>query len=130
MALSTYSAVLFAIACFLTSGSASAPLRGTSNTPERGNLEPTWRVDLTSVVGSASLGKVFGRTREYQGLPQASLWFTSNETLVATFVTREGQPELPVEMVWRQPLGRELRFPLLKCSLFKAIVRGFSFRAC
>ena len=94
MALSTYSAVLFAIACFLTSGSASAPLSGTSNAPERGNLEPKWRVDLTSIVGSASLGKVFGRTREYQGLPQASLWFTSNETLVATFVTREGQPEL------------------------------------
>lgn len=94
MALSTCWAVLFATACFLTSGSARAPLRGTGSTPKHGTVDPTWRSDLTDVVGGVSLGKVFGRVREYQGLPQASLWFTNNDTLVATFVTREGQRNL------------------------------------
>ncbi len=31
----------------------------------------------------------FGHTGEYKDLPRTSLWFTDNDTIVATFVTRE-----------------------------------------
>jgi hypothetical protein len=46
------------------------------------------------VIESAHLGEVFGRGRESAALPRTSLWFTDNDTLVATFVSREGSGEL------------------------------------
>lgn len=90
MALLTSSAVLFAVACSLISGSAAAPVI----TPKHETVTPKWRTNLRSVIGSAPLGQVFGRTREYKALPRTSLWFTDNNTIVATLVTREGKPSL------------------------------------
>lgn len=55
---------------------------------------PKWRISLKSAIGSPPLGKVFGRVQEYKALPRTSLWFTDNNTLVATFVIREGKGDL------------------------------------
>lgn len=54
------------------------------------SVSPAWSKDLHAAVGSAPLGQVFGRKRERRGLPETSLWFLGDSTIVATFVTREG----------------------------------------
>lgn len=63
---------------------------GAFATPQPDSVSPAWSRDLHAAVGSAPLGQVFGRKRERRGLPETSLWFLGDSTIVATFVTREG----------------------------------------
>lgn len=85
MALSIFSAALFAVACFLSSASGAAAQH---NEP----VTAKWRVDLRSAIGNAfPLGTVLGHGREYQHAPRTSLCFTDNNTIVATFVILEGE---------------------------------------
>jgi hypothetical protein len=81
----TYSAVVFVIACFLSSASGAAPAQ--HNEP----VTAKWRVDIHAAIGGTPLPVVWGRIQEYKGRPRTSLWFTDNNTIVATFVTREGK---------------------------------------
>jgi hypothetical protein len=89
MALSISSGVLFAIVCFLSSGSTVALQHETALAPKDGTVGPKWRTDLRSAIENVPLGEVFGHVREYKALPRTSLWFTNNDTIVATLVTRE-----------------------------------------
>jgi hypothetical protein len=50
-----------------------------------------WRVDIRPAIGGTPLPVVWGRVQEFKGPPKTSLWFTDNNTLIATFVTREGK---------------------------------------
>ena len=55
-----------------------------------GSVSPSWSADLRSVIGNKPLGIVAGgKGHEYEYKPKTSLWFTDNNTVVATFVTRE-----------------------------------------
>lgn len=103
MRLRILSMVLFLLALFLNSAS------GTFAASKPDSVSPTWSTDLRATVGSVPLGQVFGRKRERQGLPETSLWFLGDSTIVATFVTREGinpslssrkssDPNLPLRM--------------------------------
>jgi hypothetical protein len=94
MALLTSSAVLFVVECSLSCGNAVAPHHETVIAPKHETVTPKWRTNLRSAIGSAPLGQVFGRTREYKALPRTSLWFTDDNTIVATLVTREKKPSL------------------------------------
>ena len=50
-----------------------------------------WSTDLRAVLSNPPVGVVVsGRGHEYQHLPKTSLWFTDNDTVVATFVVQEG----------------------------------------
>jgi hypothetical protein len=60
----------------------------------RGAITANWSADLRAPVGSAPLGLVVGRGRETALQPKTSLWFVGNNTVVATFVTREEKPAL------------------------------------
>ena len=82
MALLISSAALFLLAHLLTSD---------GRTPETasGTVTAKWSANLRPTIGSAPLGQMFGRKRERQGLPQTSLWFLDDGTIVATFVTQE-----------------------------------------
>lgn len=82
----TSSAALFLLAHFLSSP--SAPLGNTVSV-----MAPSWSMDLRSTIGSVPLGLVVGRGQESL-LPIKSLWFRDDNTVVATFVTREGEPTL------------------------------------
>jgi hypothetical protein len=90
MVLSIYSVALFAIAYFFSSGSAWMDQRDAA-VSLREILAPKWRVDLRPSLGSAPVGQVHGRGREYIGVPKSSLWFIDNNTVVATLVTRDGE---------------------------------------
>lgn len=83
MALLTSLAALFLLAHFLSSTA------GASTIATNGAISPKWTTDLRSAVGSDALGTVQGRKREWQGRPRTSLWFLDNETILATFITRE-----------------------------------------
>lgn len=63
---------------------------GASGTRQPGSVSPTWSRDLRADVGSTPLGQVFGRKGERRGLPETSLRFLDNSTVIAAFVTREG----------------------------------------
>lgn len=70
---------------------------GGSAAPQVGSVSPRWSADLRNVIGSAPIGVVAGgKGHEYIYKPKTSLWFTDNDTLVATFVTRgkEDSPKL------------------------------------
>jgi len=84
MGLLISSAALFLLAHFLSSPS------GSTVETARGTITANWSADLRPAIGSAPLGLVFGRRREREGKPRTSLWFLDNNTIVATFVTREG----------------------------------------
>ena len=77
------SAVLILFTLFLSSPS------GVFAAPQHKSVSPIWSSDLRAAVGSAPLGQVFGRKRERRGLPETSLRFLGDGTIVATFVTRE-----------------------------------------
>ena len=68
--------------CFLTCALAIAA-------PEEKTIVPAWRVELRGALGSSPVPASFGRIGEYKGQPVTSLWFTDDDTIVATFVTRE-----------------------------------------
>lgn len=76
---------LFLLAHFLSSaGRASAAQQGSSASPD-------WSADVQGVIGSKPVGVVTsGKGHEYERQPKASLWFTDNQTVVVTFVTRPG----------------------------------------
>lgn len=82
------SAVLFLLARFLSSP--SVPPVDTA----RGAITASSSTDLRAAVGSAPLGLVVGRGRETTLQPRTSLWFVDNNTVVATFVTREEKAAL------------------------------------
>jgi len=88
------SMAVIAVACFLISRTRAVPQHETVVASKHETVSPKWRTDLRSVIGSAPLGVVYGRAREYKALPRTSLWFTDNKTIVATFVTRAGKPSL------------------------------------
>jgi len=52
-------------------------------------VAPAWRTDVHAAIGGAPLGSVWGGRQEYKGRPITSLWFTDNNTIVASFVTRD-----------------------------------------
>ena len=80
-------AALFLIMCLISSAAARVALA------QRGVLLAKWRTDLRPAVGSKPLPRVFtsrsGIELKYQ--PITSLWFTDNNTIAATFLTRESQ---------------------------------------
>jgi len=53
-------------------------------------VNPAWRTDLRSAIGTAPVGVVWGGVQEYKGRPKTSLWFADDNTIVATFVIRDG----------------------------------------
>jgi hypothetical protein len=87
-------AVSFAIVFFLSNGNAASAQRNSDAVPKREVMTPKWRVDLRSVIGGTPVPNVFGGNYEIKGAPEQSLWFTNNDTVVATFVVREGAPML------------------------------------
>jgi hypothetical protein len=117
--LSIFSAVLFAIACFLTSGSASLPEQG-PHVPKHGATVPQWPVDLRSTVGGVPLGVVVGRGHEIQLSPQISLWFLDNNTVVATFVVREGEGKPQLSL----PDGLDKASPIRLRAIFLDAATG------
>ena len=118
MALSIFSAVLFAIVCFLSSGSASLREQG-PHVPKHAAIVPQWRVDLRSSVGGVPLGVVVGRGHETQLSPQISLWFRDDTTVVATFAVREeGKPQLSL------PDGLDRASPIRLRAIFLDAARG------
>jgi hypothetical protein len=121
MALSTWSGVLFAIACFLNSGSTSAVQHEAVFAPKHETVIPKWRTDLRSAIESVPLGEVFGRVREYKALPRTSLWFTNNNTIVTTLVTREDKPGLSSRDGSDSTLSLRLRPVLLSAATGKVI---------
>lgn len=89
----TLLAVISVLTCFLNSGSAAAPQqRSTEAGHETVTLQ--WRTNLRSAIGSAPIWEDLGSSVESKARPRTSLWFTDNRTIVATFVTREGNPSL------------------------------------
>lgn len=68
--------------------------RGAAAAPQRASITAKWSVDLRSAVGSAPLGLVVGHGHETKLQPKTSLWFLDNNTIVATFVTREDKTTL------------------------------------
>lgn len=88
MALRISVSPVFLAVCFLSSGMAvSRP--GASITPQRGAIKAIWHEDLRSAVGSVPLGIIFGE-ESVSRLPYVTLRFVNNDTVVATFVIREG----------------------------------------
>jgi len=54
------------------------------------SISAKWTVDLHAAIGSPPIGTVVGaHGHEYKHLPKTSLWFIDNDTVAATFVTRE-----------------------------------------
>jgi hypothetical protein len=92
--LSTYSVVLFAIACLLNSGSAPRSQSGAVTLPRHESIAPEWRTDLRSAIRGARLGEIFGQGREYKAFPRTSLWFIDNRTIIATVLIRDANPGL------------------------------------
>jgi hypothetical protein len=82
------SAALFLLAHLLISP--SVPPVDTAS----GTITALWIADLRADVGSQPLGLVVGRGHETALQPKTSLWFVDNNTVVATFVTREEKPAL------------------------------------
>lgn len=80
MALSISSAVSLFL-CLLTSAAVATA------SPRLATVMPAWHVELRSAIGGTPLPYVYGGRYEIKNpLPMTSLWFTDNETLVATFV--------------------------------------------
>jgi hypothetical protein len=60
------------------------------------SIRTKWEVDLRAVIGGAPLGVIAGHGHETHGKPRTSLWFLDNDTIIASFVTREGEPSVSV----------------------------------
>jgi hypothetical protein len=71
----------------------SSPSRPTVDTAN-GAITAKWSADLRAAVGSVPLGLVVGHGHETHSQPRTSLWFLDADTIIATFVTREGKPAL------------------------------------
>ncbi len=86
----------------------SAAATGRKNDPalQRETVTPKWRTNLKSAVGRAPLGLVVGQGRETKGKPHFSVMFTDNDTVIVSYVVREGEPELSKRD------GSEINFPL------------------
>jgi hypothetical protein len=68
--------------------------RQRSKAPVQETAAPAWRVELRKAIGSDPLGIVVGRGRETKGKPFSAVLFADDDTVVVTFVTREGEPKL------------------------------------
>jgi hypothetical protein len=79
----------FLFLCSLSS--ASAILAGAQS----GSITSTWVTDLRAIVKNKPLPYVYAGTYEIKGALATSLWFTNDQTLIATFVTREGEDGNP-----------------------------------
>jgi len=89
--------------------------------PQRQAVAPAWRVDLRTAIDGVPLPFVYNGRYEIKGPLVTSLWFTDNNTIVATFVVRaspEGNPKLPS----RNPAGADL--PLRLRCIFLAAATG------
>lgn len=93
MVLSTWQVVLFAVACFLTSGRLGSN-RQLLVAPKEETISPRWRVDTRLFVGSKPLGLIVGRGHETHGEPHMSLYFVDDNTLVLSSVARSGEANL------------------------------------
>jgi hypothetical protein len=58
-------------------------------------ISPEWRIDLRPAIRSSPVRPIATR-QESVGRPTSSLWFTNNDTVVATFVVHEeeGKPQV------------------------------------
>jgi len=87
MDLSISSAVLFLLLRFLTNNASEGAV-----TSQGESISPKWSADLRSAIGSGPIGVVTGgKGHEYEYKPKTSLWFTDNNTIVVTFVTRDSR---------------------------------------
>jgi hypothetical protein len=109
------SAVLFLLAHFLSSPSVP-PVDGAS-----GAITANWSADLRAAVGSAPVGLVVGRGHETALQPKTSLWFVDNNTVVATFVTREENGSLSSHDSANVSLPLRLRAIFLDASTGKVM---------
>ena len=74
---------------------------------------PKWTADLRAAIGSTPLGLVVGQGRETHLQPKVSLWFSDENTIIATFViAKEGQPILSKRNV------SDASLPLRLCGIF------------
>lgn len=78
------SAVLFLLAHLIRS-----PVGSSGDNAANQTIAARWTSDLRPAIGGEPLGLVFGRKGERQGKPKTSLWFLDDDTVVATYVTRE-----------------------------------------
>lgn len=85
--------LILSAAFFLLTRFLSSPIGPTAQAGS-GTIAVQWRIDLRPTIGSDPLGQMLGRKGERQGKPQTSLLFLDDNTIVATFVTREGKPTL------------------------------------
>ncbi len=75
----------FSLTLFLSSGYASFAA------PQDLSIAPQWSADLATSIGESPIRVIGGgNEHEYEYKPKTSLWFTDNNTVVATFVAREG----------------------------------------
>jgi hypothetical protein len=83
------SSICSAALCLITCLLISAGSRGAVS--QRGTLVAKWRTELRVAVGSEPLPRIFAGKIEFKSSqPITSLWFTDNNTIVATFLTRKG----------------------------------------
>lgn len=57
-------------------------------------VAPEWYARLRAVIPGEPLGLIVGQGHETRLKPRISLWFLDNNTIVVTFITREGEPKL------------------------------------
>ncbi len=108
-----------ALLCFLTSqGGSVGPSQKETTAPRRETVSPKWRVDLRASIGGPELPIVWGRKKEYKGRPKTSLWFTDNDTVVATFVTSKAKvnPKLSSRDTSDESLPLRLRAAFLNTA--------------
>jgi hypothetical protein len=114
MALSISSAVSLFL-CFLSS------VIGAVAVPPGRIVTPAWRVDLRPAIGGVPLPFLYSGRYELKGPLVTSLWFTDDDTIVATFVLRgssEGSPKLSTRN------GREAALPLRLHGVFLDATTG------
>lgn len=95
MALSISLAATLFFTFFLISASAGARSGGAGQRANE-SVRPSWRVDLRPSVGSAPVRAIDDLRRESVFKAASSLWFTDDNTIVATFVIRDAhdKPQL------------------------------------
>jgi hypothetical protein len=99
------------VLCFLTS---ALGIAGT----EQQTIAPAWRTDLRGALGTSPVPVSFGHVGEHKGEPVTSLRFTDNDTVVATFVTREDErPSLSTR-------GSDANLPLRLRGIFLNAAAG------
>jgi hypothetical protein len=91
---------LFLASCFV---GLSSPLAGAAD--RRQEIKPEWRMDLRPAIRNSPVPTIITR-QEAVGKPESSLWFTTDNTVVATFVVHR-QEEKP-EVAQRGSLDRAL----------------------